>query len=217
MDKTLQAISEKMIHRYSERYQKLGYDVKALGWGSTEQQEYRFSQTLGLVRDFSEKHVLDIGCGFGDYYKFLKKSGAAPKAYKGYDLNPELIVEAKKQYASDANVDFEVANILESEANEPQADIVAMFGVLNLNLSGQVDNYEYSKRIIKNAFSFAKECLIVDFLSTVLDTTYPKEDFVFYHDPIKMFEFALKLSPKVALKQDYQSIPQREFMLFIYK
>jgi len=217
MDKTLQTISENMINRYSERYQRLGYDVKSLGWGSTEQQEYRFSQTLDIASDFSDKHVLDIGCGFGDYYKFLKKSGAAPKTYTGYDLNPDLINEAKKQYASDEHVNFDVANILETAADEPQADIVAMFGVLNLNLAGKVDNYEYSHKIIKNAFSFTKECLIIDFLSAVLDPAYPKEDFVFYHDPLKMLEFALELSPKVALKQDYLSIPQREFMLFIYK
>ena len=217
MNNLLKDISAKMVSRYSKRYSQLGYNVKTLGWGSVEQQEYRFSQSLSAISSFTGKHVLDIGCGFGDYYKFLKKVGSQPEFYTGYDLNPDLINEAKKHSILDSSVNFYVSNIFEKEIYEPQADIVVMFGVLNLALSGVIDNYEYSFKAIKNSFSLAKDLIVVDFLSTMLDKSYPKEDFVFYHDPIKMLEFALQLSPKVALKQDYSPIPQREFMLFIYK
>jgi predicted alpha/beta hydrolase len=55
-------IYEETVERYSNRYKKLGYDVKTLGWGSVEQQEYRFSQTLDI--DFKDKSIVDIGCGF---------------------------------------------------------------------------------------------------------------------------------------------------------
>ena len=217
MNKLLKEISENMVSRYSERYSQLGYNIKTLGWGSKQQQEYRFSQSLCAVSSYKDKHVLDIGCGFGDYYKFLKKVGSQPKLYTGYDLNPDLINEAKKQNDLDSSVNFHVSNIFEREIYEPQADIVVMFGVLNLAFFGVIDNYEYSFKAIKNAFSLAKDFIVVDFLSTKLEKTYPKEDFVFYHDPLKMLEFALQLSPKVTLKQDYSPIPQREFMLFIYK
>lgn len=217
MNKILSEISANMVKRYSERYSRLGYDVKTLGWGSLEQQQYRFSQSLSAISSFTDKHILDIGCGFGDYYKFLKKAGFKPKHYTGFDLNPDLINEAKKQNALEQNVEFYVSNIFEKELHEPKADIVVMFGVLNLALAGVIDNYEYSFKAIESAFSLTKDFIVVDFLSSVLDTSYIKEDFIFYHDPVKMLEFALKLSPKVALKQDYFSIPQREFMLFIYK
>lgn len=217
MDSTLKSISDSMIDRYSQRYNKLGYHVNTLGWGNTEQQEYRFSQTLDLATGFKDKKVLDIGCGFGDYLTFMRKSKVPVGSYVGYDLNPDLIKEAKIQHADDDTAQFEVANILETSRELPLADVAMMLGVLNLNLKGQVDNYEYSQRIIRNAFSLVKDCLVVDFLSTVLDKSYPKEDFVFYHNPVKMLEFALSLSPKVTIKQDYKPIPQREFMIFIYK
>ena len=92
-----------------------------------------------------------------------------------------------------------------------------MLGLLNLNFHGKVDNYDYSYQLIGNAFQYANEVLIVDFISERTIDTYPKEDFIFYHNPIKILEFAFSLSPKVVLKHDYAPIPQKEFMLFIYK
>jgi hypothetical protein len=71
MDKIIHDISERMVTRYSDRYKKLGYDVKTLGWGSKEQQLARFEQTVkgdGEI-DFTAKTILDIGCGFGDPWR----------------------------------------------------------------------------------------------------------------------------------------------------
>jgi len=92
-----------------------------------------------------------------------------------------------------------------------------MLGVLNLNFHDKVDNYEYTMEFIRKTFSLSKKLLIVDFLSDRLVPNYPKEDFVFYHDPLKMLEFALSLTNNVILKHDYKPIPQKEFMLFLYK
>lgn len=92
-----------------------------------------------------------------------------------------------------------------------------MLGVLNFNLKDQVDNLAYSKQAIANAFSHIDETLIVDFLSTNLTSDYPKEDFVFYHDPLEMLEFALTLTDNVKLVHDYLPIPQKEFILILSK
>lgn len=213
----LKSISEAMIDRYSKRLDTLGYDVKTLGWGSVEQQEYRFAQTVSSEINFRSKSILDIGCGFGDYYKFLEKNNVPVKDYQGLDINPNLIAEANEIYKNDDRVNFKVSNVIEEKSNDPIADVGVMLGVLNLNLKEKYDNYEYSFKAIKNAFSYVEEVLVVDFLSTNLTEDYEKEDFVFYHDPIKMLEFGLTLSSNVVVKQNYLPIPQREFMLFIYK
>ena len=206
-----------MIERYSKRLGTLGYDVKTLGWGNVEQQEYRFAQTVSSEINFRDKSVMDIGCGFGDYYSFLQKSKVDLEKYLGVDINPDLITEAKKIHQNDRKVSLEVLNVLENNVKEPITNIGVMLGVLNLNLKEDFDNYEYSFRAIKNAFSYVSEVLVVDFLSTNLVENYEKEDFVFYHSPIKMLEFALTLSDNVLIKQNYMAIPQREFMLYIYK
>ncbi len=213
---SLSQISEMTIDRYSKRYKNLGYDVHTLGWGSVEQQNYRFSRTLSIDSDIRNSTVFDIGCGFGDYFDYLFENNKIPSNYTGFDINEDLLKEARKRHNHFDNVSFEKFDLTIAPKDE-RADIVVMLGVLNFNLNDKFNNYEYSCNMIKNAFEMTKGILIVDFLSTKLDESYPKEDFVFYHDPLKMLEFAFTLSDNVVLKHNYSPIPQKEFMLFIYK
>jgi SAM-dependent methyltransferase len=210
-------ISSQTIERYSKRYAQLGYDVRTLGWGSKEQQEYRFMQTLSSPYDFEGKTILDIGCGFGDYANFLIEQNIPFGQYIGWDINPDLSAEAKKRYKDNSKVQFETVNLSSLENIQPVADIAVMLGVLNFNLKGQLDNYEYSESMIQKALPLVKELMIVDFLSEYRTSGYPKEEFVFYHNPVKMLEFALLFSENVELKHNYAPIPQKEFMLFIGK
>lgn len=218
MKEPLDNISEAMIARYSGRFTKLGYDVKTLGWGSKEQQYYRFKQALDPIRFGKHKSILDIGCGFGDFLALLIAEDKPLLEYNGWDINPDLIEESKRIW-KDKSVKskFDVVNICKDKPATPVADIGFMFGVLNLNLKDEFDNYTYSKLVIENAFAAVKELLVVDFLSNQLTPEYPKEEFVFYHDPAVMLNYALTLTPNVELKHNYSPIPQKEFMIFLYK
>ncbi|MBC7759656.1 MAG: class I SAM-dependent methyltransferase [Phormidesmis sp. FL-bin-119] len=215
---SLDEISSAMISRYSNRYRELGYDVKTLGWGNEEQQFYRFSQALEGLGALSTKSVLDIGCGFGDLLKLLIASRLKPKSYTGWDINPDLIEEAKTKWIDyGKSAKFEVHNLAGTEEKNLKVDVAFMFGLLNLNFHDKVDNYTYSYQLISKAFEYVNEVLVVDFISDRIASNYPKEDFIFYHNPVKILEFALSLSPKVEIKHQYHPIPQREFMLYIYK
>jgi len=197
---------------------KQGYDVKTLGWGTVEQQRYRFFQTLNMGVDFIDRDILDVGCGFGDFADFLLDQDVSFSSYAGIDINPDLIQEATKRHSLISNVDFVLFDILSDDLRmSPQGDIGIMLGVLNLNLQEEIDNYDYTKKIMKHAFSLVRECLIVDFISIYREETYPKEDFIFYHDPSIMLKFGFELSSNVVLRHDYAAIPQKEFMMALYK
>lgn len=213
----LKEISKSMIERYSSRYREMGYDIRTLGWGSEQQQRYRFSQTLQTGLDFTGKRILDIGCGFGDYADFLHDCDTRISSYLGVDVNPDLISEAKARHQNHSGREFCVLDLAESEKAEPMVDIGVMLGLLNLNLKGRMDNYEYSFNMIKNAFMFVSEALVVDFISSKRDAGYPEEDFIFYHDPMRVAEFAFGLTDNVLVKHDYHPIPQKEFMLVLYR
>jgi len=215
MNDPLSKISASMIERYSKRYKELGYHVRTLGWGNEDQQQARFRASLREINFGDGKSVLDIGCGFGDFLSLLKSEHKAVKSYLGWDINPDLIQEAKGRWKNEA--EFEVVNMGSYKPEFPVADIGFMFGVLNLNLKDTLDNYAYSEQFIRNAFACVNELLVVDFLSNRLHPDYPQEDFVFYHDPVKMFEFGLSISPNVKICHNYAPIPQKEFMLFLYK
>jgi SAM-dependent methyltransferase len=218
---SLDQISKNVVSRYSDRYKQLGYNIRTLGWGTVDQQNYRFEKTLSLGIDFSEKTILDIGCGFGDYASFLSQNIVHHKSYYGIDINPDLIGEAKTRFDSQPFVNkirFSVLDILTSQPpRQFLGDIGVMLGLLNLNLAGQMDNYEYTKRMIGNALPLVREALIVDFLSSHRDESYPKEDFVFYHDPSTILNMVLNFSSNFSLHHDYLPIPQKEFMIVIRK
>ncbi len=216
-EKSLLDISKGMVERYSKRYRESGYNVKTLGWGSINQQRYRFSQTLFGFGADEVNSFLDIGCGFGDYFSFLNEKDVKVSSYTGWDINPDLIGEAKTKWAGSGHLtNFEV-RMTQFIPNGEVADIVVMLGVLNLNFHDKVDNYEYTKNFITKAFSLCKKLLIVDFLSIHRSGTHPKEDFVFYHDPKILLDFAFSLSNRVTIKHDYEPIPQKELMLYLYK
>ncbi len=92
-----------------------------------------------------------------------------------------------------------------------------MLGLLNWNWKDEAKNYAYSMEVIKNALEAVNDVLIVDFLSTKYDPNYPVEDIVFYHDPLIMLENIMELTPNVDLVHSYPAIPQKEFLLYIYK
>ena len=218
MNKSFNEISSLMNERYSKRFNQMGYDPKTLGWGSKEQQEFRFLKALEELHFDSPKSILDIGCGFGDLLTLLINKKMPVSYFTGLDINADLIEEAKKKWeTSYISNEFKVYNLLQNPIGKPIADIGFLIGVLNLNLTDKFDNYKYSKLFLKNAFLAVNEVLVVDFLSTSISGDYPKEEFVFYHDPVKMMEFALTLTPNVLLKHNYDPIPQKEFILYLYK
>jgi SAM-dependent methyltransferase len=217
MDINLQLLSDSLIQRYSDRYKKLGYSIGTLGWGSKEQQEYRFSISTSLIPSLMDKQILDIGCGFGDFYLFLEKNNFDIKSYSGIDINPDLIQEAKNNITC-KNVNFEVFNVLLQDLkSDLQSDFVFMFGLLNFNFKEKMDNFEYTKQFIKKAFDYANESLVFDFISTNVNGLYPKEDFIYYHNPLEVLEYCFQLTPNVSLIHDYQSIPQRECTVILSK
>mgnify|MGYP003134910398 CR=1 FL=1 len=218
MKQKLENISSNMVKRYSDRYNKLGYDVKTLGWGSKAQQYHRFENVLNSGLDLENKSILDIGCGFGDFFTFLKNKNINFSHYNGADINSDLINEAKNVHKHNKDCHFSVYDIVnDSGIISNCVDIAYLIGVLNLNLKNEVNNYDYSFKVIKNAFNLVNESLVVNLLDDNLTPGYPKEDFVFYHNDIKMVDFAMTIAKRVDITYSQIPIPQKEFNLILYK
>lgn len=80
-----------------------------------------------IVNQFSEqinnRSILDIGCGTGVLYEFLKKAGA--KDITGIDLSEKMIRIAKEKFPK---ANFKVSNILEWNSKE-KYDTIIMYNV----------------------------------------------------------------------------------------
>jgi SAM-dependent methyltransferase len=207
----LSEIDNETRTRYTNRYRQHGLSHLTLGWGSKEQQEYRFDQVLGCD-DFRLKTVLDIGCGFGDLFSYIKSRKIIIDSYTGLDLNPDLVDEAVVRHPDGIFYD----KSLMSMEKAPEADVVVMLGLLNFKQE-KINNNDYAQVMVQKAFDSTKETLIVDFLSDRCALDYPKEDFVYYYDPSFVLELGLGLSNNVQLIHDYLPIPQKEMILVIRK
>ena len=56
---------------YTDLYNQYGENVRSLNWGSQQSQHLRFEAMTNNL-DLNNQTILDVGCGFGDFYKFLK-------------------------------------------------------------------------------------------------------------------------------------------------
>ena len=130
---------ERIIKRYNERFEKYGADIRTLAVGNMERQIVRY-EVLSQIGDLNNCSVLDVGCGFGDFYGFLLSKGLRVK-YTGYDMNPNLIEVAKIKYPS---AKFEIKDFFSEDVNE-EFDYVVSSSAFNNKLQ-HMDNYKLIKR-----------------------------------------------------------------------
>jgi len=94
------------VTQHENRLQRLGPSTNVV-WSSPEVQEFRFTELLKLG-DFTDKKILDIGCGFGSFLDFIKEHGQIPERYVGIDLSEKMLDEARKQHPEEF---FELRNV----------------------------------------------------------------------------------------------------------
>lgn len=82
---------------YKNALKKHGANAKGLNWHDDYSQLKRFEIILELLSDDLEADdtIIDAGCGFGDFYTFLKASYEVH--YIGYEIVKENIEIAKKR------------------------------------------------------------------------------------------------------------------------
>ncbi len=111
---------------YKSAIEKYGYTPKGVNWISKDTQRVRFNVILEMLpNDFSEHTLVDAGCGFGDFYRYMKKKKRLPKEYVGIDELSEMVSVASNQTGM---------KILQADickAKLPQADFYICSGAMN--------------------------------------------------------------------------------------
>ena len=64
--------------------------------------------------------------------------------------------------------------------------------------------------VIEKCFRIARKGVAIDMMSSYVDF---QEDHLYYFDPVKVFEFAKKLTRRITIRHDY---PLFEFCVYIY-
>ncbi|HEX8723391.1 MAG TPA: methyltransferase domain-containing protein [Pyrinomonadaceae bacterium] len=196
---------QRYVERYTSRYRRFGYDPLTLGWGKGGRQEIRFAALLGMAPE-PRGRVLDVGCGFGDLYGYLRKVGWEGD-YVGLDIVPKLLEVAREQYPG---IDVRACDILEEGASPGEFDYVVASGVFNARLHGE-SNETYIGAMLRRMLGLARVGVAADFLSTHVD--FRHED-AHHSDPAALLGLAMKLTRRAAVRHDYLPF---EFCVYLYK
>jgi SAM-dependent methyltransferase len=179
-----------------------GDDWRALGWQSYYTQQRRFA-VLAEIGALAHKRVLDVGCGLGHLYEYLRTQGI-PVTYTGYDLLPDMIERARRRFPE---VHFEVRDVLQGLGTE-RFDYILSSGAFNVNFG---DNIRAVQRLLRDMVQHCTEGVAMNFLKRTVDAS---DDPIFqYYPPREMLAFCKTLCPCVRLREGYL---YNDFTLYLY-
>ena len=143
------------------KFAEHGESEKSLGW-SKNKQAIRFH---ALTRNFNlaNKSILDVGCGFGDMYTFLKMRTTVD-SYRGVDLMPQFIEVATKNITDSSKQSFHCSNFLTDKTEA--SDFVVGSGVFGFALhTTEEENYSHVENFFKKAHETCRSGFAFDFIS----------------------------------------------------
>lgn len=144
---------------HKDRIKRFGIDAsEALGWKGHDSQQQRFQDVAGLA-NFCGHTVLDVGCGHGDLYDFLKGQGDIQ--YTGIDNIEAFLEVAVNRFGECCDAKFLLGDFNTIEL--PKADYIICCGALNYRNSDP----RYLFKMISMLFDAASLGLGLNLLSKV--------------------------------------------------
>jgi SAM-dependent methyltransferase len=179
------ATNDDVITFYKKRVDRYGPDPRAVGWKDRYRQRIRF-QTFCNAHNFSKKSVLDVGCGLGDFYHYLKFL-KMECSYSGIDPCEPMIQWARDAYpATQFNVSW-----LEGYSSTVLSDSVVASGTFSLRMPNHI---QYILRQIQSAYQLARDVFIFNIL-TVDIAIKDRIDYFYYYDPELVESYCESLIP----------------------
>jgi len=170
------------------------YDV--VDWSSAEAQQVRFAVLADNV-PLAGRTLLDVGCGLGDLWAYLKGRGIEAD-YCGVDLLPEMTASAAEKHP-DAR--FVCGDIFDPDGSAMVVgghfDVVFCSGTLNLELG---NNTEFLPEALRRMLELSKEHMVVNLLHARCEMRYPH---CAYYDPQAVMEIMEPMNCKIRLIDDY--------------
>jgi SAM-dependent methyltransferase len=178
---------------------------RQVGWMDRLQQLVAF-EVLAGVGDLcgpGAPSVLDVGCGLGDFLRYLRGRGFAGR-YTGVDLVPEL-VEAARSYHP--RVTFIVADILDTELALEPHDYVVASGLFDYRTP---DSAERLPRTVRRLFDLCRRGLAWN----VLNVALADRDDLYRVPPGDLLALCEGLTPWFLVRGDYDA---HAFNFYLYK
>ena len=189
---------------YQDQLRDYEAPEKRVGWNTVQSQRVRF-EALASVGPLRGARILDIGCGLGAFWGFLKEKNLAVD-YTGVDLFPDMIREAQRLYPE---AKFEVCRILSKPFPARAFDYSFLSGVFNVKVE---DNWKYMRAILLSALRQSRKAVAFNVLNAQAGI---REKNRFTADSKELVAFGRGLGvPRVHLLDHYHHL---DLTLFLYR
>jgi SAM-dependent methyltransferase len=195
------------VERYEARLREHGHAPETLGWGKPGREHVRFDVMADVIDQVGARSVLDVGCGFADFYDHLLARGWDGE-YSGIDIVPGLLAQARERHPAIAVEEADIGGHLPGACD--RFDVVVASGVFNARLHAE-SNHEHIERSVRRMFELCRLAVSVDYMSTLVDFEHPD---AWHTDPAWALELASGLSKRFHLRHDYMPF---EFAVAIYR
>jgi len=154
---------------YSESIKEFGISAQGVRWNNKYSQYKRFETiTKRMKKHLKTSTLVDVGCGFGEYFEYLKLNHKTPEKYIGIDCEVDMINICKKRFP---NEEFHLLDVLNDDLIF--ADYLISSGALNILPYNEVEVFiakcfEYSHKAFifnslqKLTFNGIKQYEIID-------------------------------------------------------
>jgi len=171
---------------YQNNYDIHGISAQGVAWDNAQTQKKRFSAIASCIGELKQDTIVDAGCGFGDFYLYLKEKGNLPKNYIGLDLCTPMVEEAKVR----TGCKIMQKDILRQSI--PMADWYVASGSMNLLTRME------TRIFIQRCFEKSRK----GFVFNLLEGKECKGNYS-YWNPHEMMDLCRTFSKNVRLKEGY--------------
>lgn len=153
--------------------------------------------------------ILDVGCGQGDLFSFLRQQGKA-QDYLGIDVSSKMVAHAKKKHGDL----FAECNFLDPECSF-EADVVIGAGPFNVRVSDDdAVQFEYLCEALRKMYDSCKKACVVTLLSSHgYEVARDWKELACY-EPWDVMRFCMSMTSAVYV--DHASIPA-EFVVACFR
>lgn len=195
---------------YRNLYHKHGDSAGAVQYSDDASHKARFAVLRAV--DPNAQSILDVGCGLGHLYRYLKEQGFSGR-YTGVDIVPEFIATANEHMITDPQAN---ALLVAGDEALPQGhEYVVLSGVFN-NLMD--DNAGFISDTLKRMFAVAEKGIAFNAMSTYVDY---EDDKLYYTNPLELLHFCKQeLGGHPLLRHDYSLSAGGypfEYAVYVYK
>jgi len=170
---------------YEEAIKEYGVSAQGVHWNSKYTQYKRFEIITKLIKkQIKSSSIVDVGCGFGEYYNYLLENNYLPIGFIGVDCEQNMINISRKRFP---DADFFHQDILKDTLIP--ADYYTCSGALNILPKQEIESFiircfEHSNKgfvfnYLKNeTFHDVTQCEILNICKNLTQNIKIKENYL---------------------------------------